>query len=190
MKIASLGTGGKPEHMPITQQENLFTRVVMRGLLAARTFRKRCAGPERASRSALRGGVTSPEGGYWWRDYRTGPAGIARSGFLVAAGFGERVNRMARERGEEAVARLWAKWLKMRSLAKCRHSRQGLPTTGESSSISSSCPLFLRALFGEKAQGIARGDRPHVAAALFLCGVPACRRDLHFTTLCRGLKFR
>jgi len=73
------------------------------------------------------------------RDYRSGPARYREARRLPA--LASRVNRMARERGEEVVARLLGEVAQSDELGKMRHSRQSASRQQRaSSSISSSCP--------------------------------------------------
>jgi AcrR family transcriptional regulator len=176
-EIASLARAGKPSiYCRFPSKETLFTAVVMRGLLAS-IERFESDAPTGASvEERLESvGVTILK---WVLVSET--IGLVRLAIAEARrlpALASRVNRMARERGEEAVARLLGKVAQSDELGKLpAFAPERLATTTRFFLNLVVLPLFIRALYGEKLKVLHAEIGPHVARSVVFF-VAACRHD-------------
>ena len=176
-EIASLARAGKPSiYCRFPSKETLFTAVVMRGLIAS-IERFESDAPTGASvEERLESvGVTILK---WVLVSET--IGLVRLAIAEARrlpALASRVNRMARERGEEAVARLLGKVAQSDELGKLpAFAPERLATTTRFFLNLVVLPLFIRALYGEKLKVLHAEIGPHVARSVVFF-VAACRHD-------------
>jgi AcrR family transcriptional regulator len=176
-EIASLARAGKPSiYCRFPSKETLFTAVVMRGLLAS-IERFESDAPTGASVEERLEivGVTILK---WVLVSET--IGLVRLAIAEARrlpALASRVNRMARERGEEAVARLLCKVAQSDELGKLpAFAPERLATTTRFFLNLVVLPLFIRALYGEKLKVLHAEIGPHVARSVVFF-VAACRHD-------------
>jgi AcrR family transcriptional regulator len=176
-EIASRARAGKPSiYCRFPGKEALFTAVVMRGLLAS-IERFESDPPTGASvdERLERVGVCILK---WVLVSET--IGLVRLAIAEARrlpALASRVDRMARERGEEAVARLLHEVAESDKLGKLpAFAPERLATTTRFFLNLVVLPLFLRALYGEKLKVLHAEIGPQVArsVAFFVAG---CRRD-------------
>jgi AcrR family transcriptional regulator len=174
-EIASLARAGKPTvYARFPSKETLFTAVVMRAVRAS-IERFESDAPTGASvEERLESvGVTVLK---WVLVIET--IGMIRLAIAEARRLphlASQVNRMARERGEEAVARLLGEVAQSDELGKLpAFAPERLATTMRFFRDLVVLPLFLRALYGEKLKVLHAEIGPHVArsVAFFLA---ACR---------------
>ena len=174
-EIASLARAGKPSiYCRFPSKETLFTAVVMRGLLAS-IERFESDAPTRASvdERLERVGVTILK---WVLVSET--IGLVRLAIAEARrlpALASRVNRLARERGEEAVARLLREVAQSDELGKLpAFAPERRATTTHFFCRIVVLPLVIRALYGEKLKVLRAEIEQQVArgVAFFLA---ACR---------------
>ncbi len=152
-EIASLARAGKPSiYCRFPSKETLFTAVVMRGLLAS-IERFESDAPTGVSVEDRLESVGATVLKWVLVGETIGLARLAIAEARRLPALASRVNRMARERGEEVV-----------------------PTTARIFLDLVVLPLFLRALFGEKLKVLHAEIRPHVARSVAFF-VAACRHD-------------
>jgi AcrR family transcriptional regulator len=172
-EIAGLARAGKPTvYARFPTKEALFTAVVM-GNVAASIARFESYAPEGATieeRLASVGGTVL----HWALVGDT--VGLMRLAIAEARRFPDlaaRVHRMARERAEEAVARLLDEAAQSDELGTLPAFAPGrLPTTTSFFTDLVVLPPMLRALFGEKLEALRAEIGQHVAqtVAFFLAG--------------------
>jgi AcrR family transcriptional regulator len=176
-EIASLARAGKPSiYCRFPSKETLFSAVVTRGLLASIERFESAAPTGTSVDERLESvGVTILK---WVLVSET--IGLVRLAVAEARrlpALASRVNQMARERGEEAVARLLHEVAKSDELGKLpAFAPERLATTSRFFLDLVVLPLFLRALYGEKLKVLHAEIGPQVArsVAFFVAG---CRRD-------------
>ena len=176
-EIASLARAGKPSiYCRFPSKETLFTAVVMRGLLASiERFESDAPTGVSVEERLQSVGVTILK---WVLVSET--IGLVRLAIAEARrlpALASRVNRMARERGEEAVARLLGKVAQSDELGKLpAFAPERLATTTRFFLNLVVLPLFIRALYGEKLKVLHAEIGPHVARSVVFF-VAACRHD-------------
>jgi len=176
-EIASLARAGKPSiYCRFPSKETLFTAVVMRGLLASiERFESDAPTGVSVEERLQSVGVTILK---WVLVSET--IGLVRLAIAEARrlpALASRVNRMARERGEEAVARLLGKVAQSDELGKLpAFAPERLATTTRFFLNLVVLPLFIRALHGEKLKVLHAEIGPHVARSVVFF-VAACRHD-------------
>jgi AcrR family transcriptional regulator len=176
-EIASLARAGKPSiYCRFPSKETLFTAVVMRGLTASiERFESDAPSGASVEERLESVGVTILK---WVLVSET--IGLVRLAIAEARrlpGLASRVNRMARERGEEAVARLLAGVAQSDELGKLpAFAPERLTTTTRFFRDLVVLPLFFRALYGEKLKILHAEMGQHVARSIPFF-VAACRHD-------------
>jgi AcrR family transcriptional regulator len=176
-EIASLARAGKPSiYCRFPSKETLFTAVVMRGLIASiERFESDAPTGVSVEERLQSVGVTILK---WVLVSET--IGLVRLAIAEARrlpALASRVNRMARERGEEAVARLLGKVAQSDELGKLpAFAPERLATTTRFFLNLVVLPLFIRALHGEKLKVLHAEIGPHVARSVVFF-VAACRHD-------------
>jgi AcrR family transcriptional regulator len=176
-EIASLARAGKPSiYCRFPSKETLFSAVVTRGLLASvERFESAAPTGTTVDQRLESVGVTILK---WVLVRET--IGLVRLAIAEASrlpALASRVNRMARERGEEAVAQLLREVAQSDELGKLpAFAPERLATTTRFFLNLVVLPLFLRALYGEKLKVLYGEIAPHVArsVAFFVAG---CRND-------------
>jgi AcrR family transcriptional regulator len=176
-EIASLARAGKPTiYARFPSKETLFTAVVLRTVLASIEHFESDAPTGSSVEERLRSvGVSILK---WVLVSET--IGMIRLAIAEARRFPDlasRVNRLARERAEEAVVLLLGEAAKSDGLGKLpAFAPKRLATTTLFFRELVVLPLLIRALFGEKLKVLHAEIEPHVArsVAFFLA---ACRHD-------------
>src|ERR1700722_1292199 len=164
-EIASLARAGKPTiYARFPSKETLFAAVVMRALPIEQFESDAPTGASVEERLKSLG-VSILK---WVLVSET--IGMIRLAIANARRFPDlatRVNRMARERGEEAVARLLGEVAQSNELGKLpAFAPERLATTRRFFLDVVVLPLFFRALFGEKLKALHAEIRPHVARSV------------------------
>ena len=174
-EIASLARAGKPSiYCRFPSKETLFTAVVTRGLIAS-IERFGSDAPTGASvEERLESvGVTILK---WVLVSET--IGLVRLAIAEARrlpALASRVNRMARERGDEAVARLLGEVAQSDKLGKLpAFAPERLAATSRFFCDLIAWPLVARALYGEKLKVLHAEIEPHVASSVAFF-IAACR---------------
>jgi AcrR family transcriptional regulator len=176
-EIASLARAGKPSiYCRFPSKETLFTAVVMRGLIASiERFESNAPTGVSVEERLESVGVTILK---WVLVSET--IGLVRLAIAEARrlpALASRVNRMARERGDEAVARLLSEVAQSDELGKLpAFAPERLATTTRFFLNLVVLPLYLRALYGEKLKVLRAEIGPHVARSVAFF-IAACRRD-------------
>src|SRR6266853_712286 len=176
-EIASLARAGKPSiYCRFPSKETLFTAVVMRGLLASiERFESDAASGVSVEDRLESVGATVLKWVLMGETSGLARLALAESRRLPA--LASRVNRMARERGEEVVARLLGKVAQSDELGKLpAFAPERLATTTRFFLNLVVLPLFIRALHGEKLKVLHAEIGPHVARSVVFF-VAACRHD-------------
>jgi AcrR family transcriptional regulator len=176
-EIASLARAGKPSiYCRFPSKETLFTAVVMRGLLAS-IERFESDAPTGASVDERLESVGATILKWILVSETVGLVRLAIAEARRLPALASRVNRMARERGEEAVALLLREVAQSDELGKLpAFAPERLATTTRFFLDLIVLPLFLRALYGEKLKVLHAEIGAHVArsVAFFVAG---CRCD-------------
>jgi AcrR family transcriptional regulator len=174
-EIASLARAGKPTiYCRFPSKEALFTAVVMRALLVSiERFESDAPTGANVEKRLESVGVTILK-----RVLVSETIGMTRLAIAEARRLpvlASRVNRMARERGEEVVGRLLGQVAQRDELGKMLAFAPDRPATTTRFFLDLVVlPLFLRALYGEKLKVLHAEIGPHVARSVAFF-VAACR---------------
>jgi AcrR family transcriptional regulator len=176
-EIASLARAGKPTiYCRFPSKEALFTAVVMRAIVAS-IERFESDAPTGASVEERLESVGATILKWVLVSENIGMIRLAIAEARRLPDLASRVNRMARERGEEAVGRLLGEVAQSDELGKLpAFAPERLATTTRFFRDLVVLPLFFRALYGEKLKILHAEIGPHVARSVAFF-IAACRHD-------------
>jgi AcrR family transcriptional regulator len=176
-EIASLARAGKPTiYCRFPSKEALFTAVVMRAIVAS-IERFESDAPTGASVEERLESVGATILKWVLVSENIGMIRLAIAEARRLPDLASRVNRMARERGEEAVGRLLGEVAQSDELGKLpAFAPERLATTTRFFRDLVVLPLFFRALYGEKLKVLHAEIGPHVARSVAFF-IAACRHD-------------